>query len=87
MQKTYYIDKLYPVQDKVLHIVENSNAEFYLTGGTALGRFYLQHRHSDDLDLFLNAHPDFKLHHDLSKIHDDIFYGRVNSLSLPPHKN
>jgi len=25
-----------------------------------LSRFYFQHRHSDDLDLFLNAHPDFK---------------------------
>jgi len=25
---------------------------FYLTGGTALSEFYLQHRYSDDLDLF-----------------------------------
>ena len=27
---------------------------FYLTGGTALSAFYLQHRYSDDLDLFTN---------------------------------
>lgn len=26
--------------------------EFYLTGGTALSAFYLQHRYSEDLDLF-----------------------------------
>lgn len=28
---------------------------FYLTGGTALARFYFQHRESVDLDLFTNA--------------------------------
>ncbi len=35
---------------------------FYLTGGTALGRFYLNHRYSDDLDFFTNADPFFKDH-------------------------
>lgn len=33
---------------------------YYLTGGTALGRFYLHHRYSDDLDFFLNRSADFK---------------------------
>lgn len=33
---------------------------FYLTGGTALGRFMLQHRYSDDLDFFGNAMQDFE---------------------------
>jgi len=33
---------------------------FYLTGGTALGRHYLKHRYSDDLDLFVNRNNDFK---------------------------
>ncbi len=28
---------------------------FYLTGGTALGRFYLEHRFSEDLDFFTNS--------------------------------
>ncbi len=28
------------------------NAAFYLTGGTALSAFYLQHRLSEDLDFF-----------------------------------
>jgi predicted nucleotidyltransferase component of viral defense system len=27
---------------------------FYITGGAALGRFYLNHRYSDDLDFFVN---------------------------------
>ena len=30
------------------------NLPFYLTGGTALGRYYFFHRYSDDLDLFVN---------------------------------
>jgi hypothetical protein len=38
-------------------------AGFYLTGGTALGRFYLNHRFSEDLDFFVNADPDFKEKH------------------------
>jgi hypothetical protein len=29
--------------------------EFFLTGGTALSAFYLQHRYSDDLDFFTCA--------------------------------
>jgi len=33
--------------------------DFYLTGGTALGKFYLGHRYSDVLDFFVNEHPDF----------------------------
>ena len=28
------------------------NRDFFLTGGTALSAFYLQHRYSDDIDLF-----------------------------------
>jgi len=30
------------------------NLPFYLTGGTALGRYYLNHRYSEDLDFFVN---------------------------------
>jgi predicted nucleotidyltransferase component of viral defense system len=33
---------------------------FYLTGGTALGRYYLGHRYSDDLDFFANREKQFK---------------------------
>ncbi len=32
---------------------------FYLTGGTALSRYYFNHRYSDDLDLFVNNDANF----------------------------
>jgi hypothetical protein len=35
------------------------NLPFYLTGGTALGRFYLNHRFSEDLDFFVNSDPNY----------------------------
>ncbi len=60
MPETYYLDKLYPFQDKVLKLVEPLDLDFYLTGGTALGRCYLNHRYSDGLDFFVNSHNDFK---------------------------
>lgn len=41
------------MQDGVLSCVSSSNTPFFLTGGTALSRYYLQHRYSDDLDLFV----------------------------------
>jgi predicted nucleotidyltransferase component of viral defense system len=47
----YYKD-LYDLQDKILSIVFNEKTSFYLSGGTALSRFYLLHRYSDDLDFF-----------------------------------
>jgi len=40
--------------------VNDLRLPFYLTGGTALSRFYFNHRYSDDLDLFVNRDPDFK---------------------------
>jgi len=46
--------KLYLLQDKVLAAIAEMNTPFYLTGGTALGRFYLNHRYSEDLDFFVN---------------------------------
>jgi tagatose-1,6-bisphosphate aldolase non-catalytic subunit AgaZ/GatZ len=46
--------KLYNVQDKVINLCHPALKDFYLTGGTALGRFYLNHRYSDDLDFFNN---------------------------------
>jgi hypothetical protein len=60
MRETFYLDKLYPFQDEVLKIVEGLGLNFYLTGGTALGRCYLKHRYSDDLDFFVNDDENFK---------------------------
>lgn len=47
------------MQDKALAILQGLETGFYLTGGTAVSRFYLQHRFSDDLDLFVNDKPLF----------------------------
>lgn len=47
-------NKLYRLQDKFLAWWHSLGYPFYLTGGTALGRFYLNHRFSEDLDFFLN---------------------------------
>lgn len=60
MQKNYYQNILYPLQDKILRIMEKLPVDFYLTGGTALGRVYLNHRYSDDLDFFVNQNTGFK---------------------------
>ena len=56
----YYKEKLYPLQDGVMRIVKDLGLPFYLTGGTALSRFYFNHRYSDDLDLFVNNDPNFR---------------------------
>jgi hypothetical protein len=46
---------LYPLQDEVLSLIAACDTDFYLTGGTALSRWYLQHRFSEDLDFFVNS--------------------------------
>jgi hypothetical protein len=52
--------KLYRIQDKILLALKPVLASFYLTGGTALGRYYLNHRFSDDLDFFVNRSDTFR---------------------------
>jgi predicted nucleotidyltransferase component of viral defense system len=53
---------LYKFQNRFLKQWFTLGLPFYLTGGTALGRFYLNHRYSDDLDFFVNASSDFQKH-------------------------
>ena len=60
MHADYYLNTLYPLQDKVLDIVSSIKNRFYLTGGTALSRAYLNHRYSDDLDFFVNNDDSYK---------------------------
>ena len=59
--KEFYETKLYPMQDKILNAIDKLSLPFYLTGGTALSRGYLNHRYSDDLDFFVNDDPNFPL--------------------------
>jgi predicted nucleotidyltransferase component of viral defense system len=51
--------KLYLIQDKILLALKPVLSDLYLTGGTALGRFYLNHRFSEDLDFFANKSDNF----------------------------
>jgi predicted nucleotidyltransferase component of viral defense system len=60
MHAEYYLNQLYPLQDKALESISKVDDNFYLTGGTAISRIYLHHRYSDDLDLFVNQLSDFK---------------------------
>jgi len=46
------IKELYQLQDDILKIVFSEDTSFYLTGGTALNRFYFQKRISFDIDFF-----------------------------------
>lgn len=57
----YYHD-LYLIQDEVLGLIDGLDSGFYLGGGTALSRFYLDHRYSDDVDLFYPNDRDFETH-------------------------
>jgi hypothetical protein len=61
MDPSFFIDRLYPFQDRVLQDLAKVDSDFYLSGGTALSRGYLDHRFSDDLDLFVNDDERFHL--------------------------
>jgi hypothetical protein len=61
MDQTFFFNILYPFQDKVLRVLDELGTGFYLTGGTAASRGYLNHRFSDDLDLFVNDDERFGL--------------------------
>ncbi len=65
MESSYYLERLYPLQDRVLSALSQLDTGFYLTGGTASARGYLQHRFSDDLDFFVNHDERFQLWADL----------------------
>lgn len=52
--------ELYKLQNKAFDALAGNYGTLHLTGGTALGRFYLKHRYSDDLDFFTNDDSAFK---------------------------
>jgi hypothetical protein len=51
-ERAHYEGVLYPLQDRILAVAATYGDALVLTGGTALARLYLQHRYSDDVDLF-----------------------------------
>jgi hypothetical protein len=62
VSEKYYEEKLYPLQNGVLNILQNAKTPFFLTGGTALSRHYTHHRYSDDLDFFVINDPEYTRH-------------------------
>ena len=57
MPETYYLDKLYPLQDKILNVVEQLDLDFYLTGGDAAPNQLLENRgNSQFVDVAGNEH-------------------------------
>jgi len=60
MEKEIEYRELYRLQDDVLSLVAGLDNAFYLTGGTALHRFYYGARYSDDLDFFVSNSATFK---------------------------
>jgi predicted nucleotidyltransferase component of viral defense system len=60
MEKEIDHKRLYDLQDEVLRLVSKLENPFYLTGGTALHRFYYNARYSDDLDFFVSHGVNFK---------------------------
>ncbi len=58
---TFFYDRLYPLQDHVLALIHQQETGLYLSGGTAASRGYLNHRFSDDLDLFADDDKNFAL--------------------------
>jgi len=57
----YFYEHLYPLQDRVLALIKKIETGLYLSGGTAASRGYLNHRFSDDLDLFADDDKNFGL--------------------------
>ncbi len=62
VSEKYYEEKLYPLQNGVLSLVQKAETPFFLTGGTALSRYYTHHRYSDDLDFFVISDPEYAGH-------------------------
>ncbi len=52
-ERKLFCERIYPLQDKILRAIsEDYGSLIFLSGGTALSRFYLHHRLSEDIDLF-----------------------------------
>ena len=53
--------RIYAFQNRVLALLRGLDTGFYLGGGTAASRGYLNHRLSEDLELYVNDDPRFAL--------------------------
>ncbi len=81
MLKTDY-KKLYRLQDNFLDFWKTLDFPFYLTGGTALGRFYLNHRYSEDLDFFVNQNENYNEYIEIFSKKINTFFNVENKKTL-----
>ena len=72
MEKNIDYVKLYKLQDEVLSVLTQLESSFYLTGGTALHRFYYGARYSDDLDFFVTN--DDRMNEGFDEIVQELIY-------------
>lgn len=63
-----HMETIIEYQDKVLKALKDKAAPFYLAGGTALAKFYFQHRDSYDLDFFSGEYSTVKINDLVEKI-------------------
>ncbi len=70
MEKAVDFSTMYNLQDLFLQVVFSLQNNFYLTGGTALHRFYYKLRYSDDLDFF--THNDMLFGESINEIMDNL---------------
>ena len=73
--------KLYNLQDKVLNEVFSITKSFYLTGGTALHRFYYDIRYSDDLDFFcIDEYYSYEIREIINNLKENIFVNKITAI-------
>lgn len=60
MPGAHYLNKIYPLQDKLLQLFSEAMVRHYLTRSMALSRVYFKHRFLTTLNFFLNDDKDFE---------------------------
>lgn len=61
LYNTSMASKIEELQKRVLEALSGKTEGFYLAGGTALARYYFQHRISEDLDFFTQQYDERKV--------------------------
>ena len=79
----FYQKEVYSLQDKIFKIASVYEDKIYLTGGTALSRFYFNHRLSEDLDFFTTTNDLKLIANDLiGRLKDEGFSIEINKLDV-----
>lgn len=60
------------LQERILKILADKINDFYLVGGTALSRYYFQHRISEDLDFFTQKYERIRVQEIISYLEEKL---------------